>query len=166
MEKAHQRHHSSWTSPPTPGPLRPPELVRENKPKTARPASKLCTPYITQDNTPPPGPIFTAQVLHSKKSASLGKGWRRKDLADIFPKNFVRLCNRIRCGFSRALKIGQRVCYISCVIVLKDFGLPLKIKQRSKMEPPHNRDGTPCGELTIPYIDLIWSCARRKTPKT
>ena len=31
---------------------------------------------------------------------------------------------------------------------------------------PHNRDGTSCGELTIPYIDLIWSCARRKTPKT
>ena len=34
----------------------------------------------------------------------------------------------------------------------------LKIKQRSKKEPPHNRDGTPCGKLAIPYIDLIWSC--------
>ena len=42
----------------------------------------------------------------------------------------------------------------------------LKIKQRSKKEPPHSRDWTPCGELAIPYIDLIWSCARRKTPKT
>ena len=30
----------------------------------------------------------------------------------------------------------------------------LKIKQRSKKEPPHSRDGTPCGELAIPYIDL------------
>ena len=41
-----------------------------------------------------------------------------------------------------------------------------KIKQRSKKEPPHSRDGTPCGELAISYIDLIWNCARRKTPKT
>ena len=38
----------------------------------------------------------------------------------------------------------------------------MKINQRSKKEPPHNRDGTPCGEITIPYIDFIWSCARRK----
>ena len=42
-----------------------------------------------------------------------------------------------------------------------------KNSDRSKKEPPHNRDGTPCGELSIPYnIDLMWSCARRKTPKT
>ena len=39
-------------------------------------------------------------------------------------------------------------------------------RQRSKKEPPHSRDGTPWGELTIPYIDLIWGCARRKTPET
>ena len=55
-------------------------------------------------------------------------------------------------------------------------GVKLRSPQRNRFEaktaikegisPQHNRDGTPCGELAIPYIDLIWSCARRKAPKT
>ena len=31
----------------------------------------------------------------------------------------------------------------------------LKIKQQSEKETSHNKNGTPCGELTIPYSDFI-----------
>ena len=41
----------------------------------------------------------------------------------------------------------------------------LKIKQRSKKELPHSRDGTPCGESTILYqcFHMGLLCAQKNT---
>ena len=58
--------------------------------------------------------------------------------------------------------VSRTTCVIVgfCVLVLDAFSFEDTVKQRSKKEPPHNRDGTPCGELAVPYIDFIRSCAR------
>ena len=63
-----------------------------------------------------------------------------------------------RCLVCDAIKIPHAFARIECT---------LKIKQRSKKEPPHNRDGTLRCESTISYSELIREYrACRKTPKT